>query len=212
MNLWNLKYWETGEYQVIQERYDDLRKEKKIICPQRKDVFRALKETPYDQVKVAIFGQDPYPNPQHATGIAFSIPSNINSNNYPPTLQNLLKEYTEDLHYPTPSSGDISLWCNKGVLLWNVIPSCNAYQSLSHDWVEWEELNKELISLLNTNNILIVFLGTVARRYQGLSSNNIYYSHPSPRANISSKSPFLGSRLFSTINSHLRDPVDWKLP
>lgn len=215
MNYWNLNYWNSGEYQVVQEHYDDFRKKNVMINPVRKDVFRALKEIPYDKVRVAIFGQDPYPNPAHSTGTAFSIPDRVQRGDYPPTLVNILKEYKDDLHYPEPQNGSLSTWSDRGVLLWNVIPSCTAYHSLSHDWPEWEELNKEIVEKLNAKpDVLFAFLGGIARRYLHLVDPNraFSFSHPSPRANLSSKTPFLGSRIFSKINSRLKDPIDWRLP
>lgn len=217
MKLWDLKFWETGEYQVIREHLDDLRKQGTMICPQRKEITRALRETPFETCKVAIFGQDPYPNPAHAMGVSFSIPDSISRNDWPPTLVNVFKEYMSDLHYPEPRRGNLLPWTKQGVLLWNVIPSCTAYRSLSHDWPEWEFLNVEIIEKLSQKDeAVFVFLGGVARRYAHLVDRSKHtvceYSHPSPRANLSSKTPFLGSRMFSTINSHLKTPIDWKLP
>jgi len=215
MKWTELNFWQTGEYQVIKERWNDLKKSGQMINPVRKEVFRALKETPYEDTRVIVCGQDPYPSPGYSTGVAFSIPADVPVNKYPPTLVNLLTEYHDDLHYPAPGNGDLGEWCRRGVLLWNVIPSCTAFSSLSHDWVEWEELNKEMIHVLNAKqDIVFVFLGTVARRYQHLvdGHSSLYFSHPSPRANRLSAHPFLGSRMFSTINQHLKEPIDWRLP
>jgi uracil DNA glycosylase len=45
--------------------------------------------------------------------------------------------------------------------------------------------------------------------------NVICTSHPSPMGQLSGKTPFLGSRIFTTINDKLRglglEPIDWKL-
>lgn len=216
MSLWNLKWFETGECQVVRERLDDYRKAGTMISPVRKDIYRALKETPYELCKVCIFGQDPYPNPAHATGVAFSIPAGIRRGDYPPTLVNVLKEYCDDLHYPEPDNGELLPWCRQGVLLWNTIPTCIAYNSMSHShWSEYSYLNKEILGKLSEKgDVVFVFLGGVAKeniQYVTGEQKILTYSHPSPRANISSKSPFLGSRLFSTINDHLKEPVNWRL-
>ena len=42
------------------------------FTPVLKDVFRAFEECPYDQLKVVIVGQDPYPTLGVADGIALS--------------------------------------------------------------------------------------------------------------------------------------------
>ncbi len=42
------------------------------FLPESKNVFRALTLAP-EKVKVLILGQDPYPNQEHAIGLAFSV-------------------------------------------------------------------------------------------------------------------------------------------
>ena len=44
------------------------------VRPQRRDVFRAFHLTPLEDVRVVILGQDPYPSPDEAHGLAFSVP------------------------------------------------------------------------------------------------------------------------------------------
>lgn len=216
MKWTELNFWKSGECQVIRERLDDLRKSGVSISPIRKDIFRSLKETPYEETKVFLCGQDPYPNPEHATGLAFSVPPELPRDKWPPTLVNLLKEYQSDLHYPEPTNGSLQLWASRGVLLYNAIPSCTAYKSLSHsDWAEYSYLTKEIIEELSKKeDILFVFLGNKARensKYVADQSKVLTFTHPSPRANLSAKIPFLGSRMFTTINSRLKSPIDWRL-
>lgn len=214
----DLSYWDTGEFQVVQERLDDLRKAKKICNPKREDLFAALDLTPFEDVKVCLMGQDPYPNSRHATGVAFSVPSSLKV--LPPTLVNILREYQDDLHLPEPKTGDLTKWGKQGVLLWNVIPSVEANRPGSHTgWCEWELLTKEIIEELDARHIVFVFLGGKAREFvkyvQPWNSSVIELSHPSPRGNLNARSPFLGSRMFSTINDKLNGqgikPIDWKL-
>jgi len=215
---WSLDYFNSGEWQVVQEKLDDLEQARVAINPARENLFKALDSTPFESVRVAIIGQDPYPGEGVATGIAFSIPPYITP--FPPTLVNLLREYKSDLKYGQPKTGDLTPWVRQGVLLWNAIPSCNRFKSLSHDWDEWSFLTKEIVVRLAARGIVFAFLGAVARRYTGFvtSDNNsvIETSHPSPRGSASSKVPFLGSRLFSTINAKLleegEEPINWRLP
>ncbi len=217
-----LDFFKSGEWQVIEERLQDLKVLGRVVNPEKKNLFRALKETPFEKVKVVILGQDPYPSPEDACGIAFSSPAK----RIPPTLDQIFKEYCSDLHYPRPTSGDLTPWCKEGVLLWNVIPTCEAYKSLSHyvdgSWDEWSLLTEEILDELSkeTSTIFVAF-GSIPRKYmdkyvQDEDSVKLYVSHPSPRAGQNSKHPFLGSRIFSTINDKLTDmglsPVNWKLP
>lgn len=212
----NLTWFDSGEHQVVSERILDA-KLKGILSNPRKDLrYQALRLIPIEKVRVVILGQDPYPDPKYCTGIAFSIPKDIPKVSFPKTLDSIFKEYVEDLHYPYPTSGDLTPWSSQGVLLWNVIPTCEAYKSLSHDWVEYELLTQEVLKNLLGKNIVFVFLGAVAKRpcFFNIVKDEITlrYSHPSPRGSLNSLSPFKGSRMFSTINAKLKgEPINWRL-
>lgn len=211
----DLKWWNCGEWQVIQERLDDLDRADIVYNPERKSLFRALELVPFERCKVLVCGQDPYPETKYATGVAFSIPQSLRK--YPPTLKIIYDELLEDLHFER-KNGSLENWCSQGVLLWNVIPSCLAGKSLSHDWDEWRYLTQEIIEALAERGIVFAFLGGRAREYAKFvtGDNNavIETGHPSPRGNLSARVPFSGSRLFSTINAHLtelgRSPIDWR--
>jgi len=219
INNWReLDFWNSGEYQVIEEKLNELDASGRIFNPGGNRIFAALDATPLDKARVAIIGQDPYPNEDYATGVAFSIPTQYVE--FPVTLSNIFREYSSDLHYPTPTTGDLKPWCKQGVLLWNAIPTCERDKPLSHrDWTEWTYLTKEIIEVLSAQGAVFAFLGNVASEYikyvDTEESRYIKTSHPSPRGNLNSKSPFLGSRLFSSINSLLvelgKEPVDWRL-
>lgn len=222
MNPWALDFWKSGEYQVVRENLDDDEKTGFRINPERKSLFKALSLTPIERVRCVLVGQDPYPQHDFATGLAFSIPRRFKPEHFPPTLKSIFDEYCSDLGYPRPSHGDLTKWAENGVLLWNAIPSCREGSSLSHDWPgrEWEYLTHEIISKLSKQSIVFAFLGGTARRFVAdvaadSGSVVIETSHPSPRGSLNSRTPFRGSRLFSTINDKLiglgMKPVDWRL-
>lgn len=225
INGWEfLSFFNSGEWQVCDERLKDLERTNRRIGhdgynPGRKSLFKALQSTPYEKVRVVLLGQDPYPQERFATGLAFSIPGDIPSSDFPPTLKTVFTEYSSDLHYGQPKSGDLSRWATQGVLLWNTVPSTTSGQSLSHDWLEWSFLTSEIIKALSEKGVVFALLGQVARRHLSdidITNNSVVLtSHPSPRGSRASNTPFLGSRLFSTINDKLNDmglePVDWKL-
>ncbi len=82
--------------------------------PPGKQILRAFSQ-PFRQTRVLIVGQDPYPRPGHAVGLSFSVAPEVRP--LPPSLVNIFKEYCEDLDYPSPANGDLSLWAKRGVLL-----------------------------------------------------------------------------------------------
>jgi len=218
MNTWDdMEFWKSKEWQIIQERLDGLDKSRIPYNPSRELLFAALDATPYDRTRVAIIGQDPYPSSSHATGIAFSVRKGLKV--HPPTLINILKEYESDLTYPWPAEGDLTPWCEQGVLLWNSIPTCETGKAASHRWPEWEYLTKEIVEKLNEQQIVFAFLGSIAHNYSQYTdrrSEVICIAHPSPRASLRAFNPFVGSRIFSTINVKLKDQglpmIDWRLP
>lgn len=222
---WDLKFFNTGEWQVCDERLKDLEKVNRRVGregynPGRANLFRSLRLSPREGVRVAIIGQDPYPKSELATGLAFDVPSTCAPGQFPQTLNTLFKEYCSDLGHDLPSNGNLEQWAGSGVLLWNAIPTCLTGKSMSHDWPEWECLTREIVEQLSQRGIVFALLGQVARRFDkfiSLSNNKVItVSHPSPRGSVGAKTPFLGSRLFSTINAKLvenaQEPIDWKLP
>lgn len=221
MLTWSdLAFWQSGEWQAASERLDELSKKGIIWCPGKKHLFSALHLCPYDTTRVCIVGQDPYPNPALACGLAFSVPKGTKEKDYPPTLKNFLKEYDNDLHYHRPDGGDLTPWASSGVLLWNASPSCEAFRSASHRWPEWEELTKEICQALDERGIVFVLLGKAAHALeQYLPRCDVYkFTHPSPLSatNRRGRNPsFLGSRLFSTVNGCLvkqgLDAINWRL-
>lgn len=213
----DLTFWASGECQVVDERLKDLDKARKVWCPGRKNLYKAMDLTPFEDVKVVLCGQDPYPNPRFATGLAFSIPSNELT--YPPTLASILGEAQRDLEGYTFVNGDLTPWALQGVFLWNVHPSCVAGKSNSHHWPEYEVLTAEIFRKLSPRGVVFAFLGSAALHYakyvDDLQSKVVWTSHPSPLGKIHGKKPFEGSRIFTTINAKLcelkKTPIDWRL-
>lgn len=212
----DLKFFKSGEWDVIQERLDDLETVGIPYCPARENLFAAFDFVDLEDVKVVVVGQDPYPNPKHATGIAFSVPKGTCP--LPPTLCNIFGEYKDDLQLDYPIEGDLSPWCKEGVLLMNAIPSCEAFKSGSHRWDEWTYFTKEVLETLDQRGDLVfIFLGQLAQgyiKYLKYTSelNIISTSHP---ANFGANKGFFGSRIFTQANTKLKEmgkkPINWKL-
>lgn len=221
MHGWGeLNYFKSHDWEVNSWRLDEFDREKIKYNPSREVIFKSLEVTSYESTKVVFIGQDPYPNLDLCTGMAFSIPRDKSLSG---SLANIFRELVDDLHTNVPSSGDLTPWAEQGVLLWNPIPICIRGRSKSCDWYEWEPLTEEILCRLGRDNHCpMVFLGGGARKFvpcvldccPELSRDYIIeLSHPSPR---SAHLSFLGSRVFSTVNSLLEqqgdEPIDWRLP
>lgn len=217
----DLEFWSSKEWETIQERLDDLDKRKKNYCPNRELLFRALDLSPLCSVRACIMGQDPYPDPQYACGLAFSVPRKCTT--LPASLRNIYKEYKKDLGFDAgPKHGDLSGWASQGVLLWNAVPTCEAYIPGSHrNWIEWDKLTQEIVQVLSDRGIVFGLLGGWAREYIkfiDMDANEVVLTaHPSPRAAMSARTicAFEGSRFFSTMNVKLRgmklEPIEWRV-
>ena len=95
-----------------------LREENRLgngYLPAGTDVLRAF-TYPFEDVKVLIIGQDPYPTPGHAMGLSFSVRPGVAP---PRSLVNIFNELHEDLGVPVPPSGDLTPWAREGVCLMN---------------------------------------------------------------------------------------------
>jgi len=211
-NFWyELDFWTNGAWDMADWRLKQLEDN---FCPGRGCLWLPMELTPLENVRVVIMGQDPYPNPCLAMGLAFSVP-NLVRQAIPPTLRTIFNEYVNDLHLPLPTTTDLTPWAQQGVLLWNAIPTCKPWESMSHDWEEWARLTIEVVHAASKRDAVFVLMGACARRFSVYIDNRtsvIETSHPSPRASNGLHS-FRGSRIFTKINDLLGyNPIDWKLP
>jgi uracil-DNA glycosylase len=183
--------------------------------PAGENVLRAFKQ-PFGDVRVLIVGQDPYPTPGHAVGLSFSV--GPEARRLPTSLVNIFREYTDDLGHPTPASGDLTPWSERGVLLLNRVLTVAPRQPGSHRGKGWEEVTEQAIRALaarDTQPLVAILWGRDARTLAPLlgTIGRIESAHPSP---YSAASGFFGSRPFSRANRLLEQaggaPVDWKLP
>jgi uracil-DNA glycosylase len=177
-------------------------------------VLRAF-EHPLDDVRVLIVGQDPYPTPGHAVGLSFSVAPDVRP--IPRSLQNIYAEMGTDLGVPAPSTGDLSPWADRGVLLLNRVLTVRPGSPASHRGKGWESVTAQAISALVQRDgpLVAVLWGRDARSLAPHLGNTalIESAHPSP---LSARSGFFGSRPFSRANELLRqqgaEPIDWSLP
>jgi uracil-DNA glycosylase len=113
--------------------------------PPGENVLRAF-TFPFDQVRVLIVGQDPYPTPGHAVGLSFSVAAGVRP--LPRSLENIFAEYASDLGYPAPSCGDLTPWAQRGVLLLNRVLTVAPGNPASHRGKGWEAVTECAIRAL----------------------------------------------------------------
>ena len=176
---------------------------------------------PFDQIKVLIVGQDPYPTPGHPVGLSFCVAPDVRP--LPKSLINIYKELVDDLGVPTPINGDLTPWTRQGVMLLNRCLTVQVGRPNSHQGKGWEAVTEAAIRALNARTdeygspmpLVAILWGRNAQSLSPLLGNAtiIASPHPSP---LSASRGFFGSRPFSRANQALvamhADPVDWRLP
>jgi uracil-DNA glycosylase len=183
------------------------------VLPERQNFFRTLK-LPADQVKVVIIGQDPYPTPGHAMGLAFSVPNEVSP--FPRSLSNIFTELQSDIGCDRPLNGDLTNWADQGVLLLNRVLTVSSGNVGSHRKKGWEQITLELVHLLVSirPSVVAVLWGKDAQKLEPAfpAGQVILSAHPSP---LSASRGFFGSKPFSSVNSKLQtlgvDPISWCL-
>jgi uracil-DNA glycosylase len=183
------------------------------IYPPGSLIFNAFNQTPFDQLKVVILGQDPYHGPGQAHGLSFSVPDGIHP---PPSLMNIYKELHTDIGLPIPKTGNLSRWAQQGVLLLNAVLTVRANEPASHAKIGWMDFTNAVIKQVSASKKGIVFLlwGRFAQEKQVLVDETrhavLKAAHPSP---FSADKGFFGCKHFSRTNELLRmqglTPIDW---
>ena len=175
------------------------------IYPPSQLRFAAFQATLFADVRVVIIGQDPYHGDGQAQGLSFSVPEGLT---LPPSLRNIFREISTDLHTSTPSSGDLSRWAEQGVLLLNSVLTVRAGEAASHQNKGWEQFTDAAISALNDQREGVVFLlwGAYAQRKGRLIDRQRHHvltaAHPTPLA--ANRGGWFGCGHFSQTNAILR--------
>lgn len=154
-----------------------------VVLPPAAQRFAALEAVAPKDVRVVILGQDPYPTPGHAHGLAFSY---VGDGTLPRSLRNIFEEVARDTGVETDGSdGDLMPWARQGVLLLNTVLSVRAGVAGSHRRKGWEEVTAAILRALLHSESRIVFLlwGRVAQAAMPVPSAPhivLEAGHPSP--------------------------------
>ncbi len=216
-NSWDdvFKEIKNKDYAIRLKQFLDEEYAKYTIYPKRSDMFNAFKHTPLKEVKVVIFGQDPYHEPGQAMGLAFSVPDNIKT---PPSLINIYKEIENEFNeIIVNKGGDLTYITKQGVLLLNTILTVREHQPMSHNIEEYRLFNKDIIDVLNKLDQPIVFLlwGSPAKKLSSFLTNKNHLvlsaTHPSPLG--ANQGGWFNSGIFVKTNEFLIKngvkPINW---
>ncbi|MDQ4047446.1 MAG: uracil-DNA glycosylase [Actinomycetota bacterium] len=190
------------------------------VLPSPSNLLRAFRQ-PLADVRILVVGQDPYPTPGHAVGLAFSVDGRTRP--LPRSLANIYKELESDLGYPARTHGDLGAWADQGVLLLNRVLSVREGAAGSHRGKGWETITTAAVTAVAGRRtaegsrvpLVAVLWGKDAESVRPLlgSTPVVASAHPSP---LSASRGFFGSRPFSRANALLEeqgaDAVDWELP
>lgn len=210
-----LPFFRDGAARAVAERVDAVLAQGIEVLPPLPQVFNALVETPLERVKVVILGQDPYPTPGDAHGLAFSY---VGLRRQPASLKTILAEAAEDIGFPLPRTGDLTPWSRSGVLLLNTALTTQAGRSGAHMRFGWARLADEVVAAVSRERDAAVFMlwGAPACARAELIDQEKHLvlccGHPSP---LNRKRDFKGCGHFSRANAWLAEkgetPIDWRI-
>ena len=181
--------------------------------PAGPNVLRAFTQ-PFDDVRVLIVGQDPYPTPGHPIGLSFAVERDVRP--IPKSLINIYTELASDLGVAKPEHGDLTAWAQHGVLLLNRCLTVRPGASASHRGKGWEAVTEQAIKALVARDapLVAILWGRDAQSLAPMLGDTpvVASVHPSP---LSARNGFFGSKPFSRANALLveqgAEPVDWSL-
>ena len=181
--------------------------QRKPICPVQNKVFRAFELCPYDELKVVMLGQDPYPQKGVATGILFGNDKEVTEENLSPSLK-IVKEAC--INYEIPHNNIIfdptlESWAKQGILMINSALTVEMNKVGSHVML-WRPFISKLLKNLSDNNTAIVYVlfgrqAQTFKPYIGKFNHIIEVEHPAYFARTNTK---MSSELFRNINNLIK--------
>lgn len=190
----------------------------RFSTPKKDDVFNAFKLTEFEDVKVLILGQDPYPNPEHAHGLAFSS----RAEKCPASLKNIFKvinkNYDKDFVF---DKWELTSWAEQGVFLLNTALTFYDEKHQNKILKLWKPfIDLVLEKLANKKEPLVVMLWGNKAIERALSTFEnrervliLTASHPSPLGANKGDNAFMNCNHFKNCNEFLKgnnlNEIDW---
>jgi uracil-DNA glycosylase len=162
----------SSDFQNIIQYLVDENEAGRRFTPVLKQAFRAFEECHLDKTKVVFIGQDPYPHPLSADGIAFSC-GNLKKPEV--SLKYMLNAVTNTVDFndqdsvPEPDKFDLSRWSKQGILMLNSALTTQVSQVGKHTHI-WKPFIEYLIDMLNfkQSGLIWVLLGKQAQSFEPL--------------------------------------------
>lgn len=205
--------FEKEYFKELIEFVDREYRENEVFPPQG-EIFRAFECCKLEDVKVVIFGQDPYHGDNQACGLCFGVPES--QSKLPPSLRNILKEVANCGYESIVNSGNLELWAKQGVLLLNSVLTVRAHEAASHSGRGWEKFTDAVVRAINEHRSEVVYMlwGSYAQK-KGASideTKNLVLRgvHPSP---LSAYKGWFGCAHFKLANNYLKlhgfNEIEW---
>lgn len=135
--------WTPAAEQAVADAVEAVSGEREIAPP---DPFRALRLLGPDAVKVVVFGQDPYPRPGHADGLAFSA-----GHGKPVSLRRIFEILKADRPgWQPPERWLLDGWARQGVLMLNPVLTVEVGVAGAHMNCGWQGLTADIVRVLAT--------------------------------------------------------------
>lgn len=185
------------------------------VYPPAPEVFQALDITPFSSVRAVILGQDPYPRPGQAHGLAFSLRPGASP--FPASLSNILSEVERD-YGPVNRNGSLIRWAGQGVLLLNTALTVIEGRPGSH-LQAWSPFTDAVIKAVALRESPVIFMlwGRAAEAKGDLiraAPRHVQVrSHPSGRSahlNFRNTAPFREAN--EVLRAEGMPEIDWLLP
>lgn len=186
------------------------------LLPTPERIFEALEETTLEEVKVVIIGQDPYPKPHRAHGLAFSTLRLKR----PASLRGILAEVERNMGRGVAAEGHNCLtpWARQGVLLLNRALTVRKRCAKKHLDRGWKCFTDRIVETVNMHREHVVFMlwggeaKKVCGKIDGSRHEVLCWQHPVGRTKGMRKG-LKGSKHFSRANQYLEahntEPIDW---
>lgn len=179
------------------------------VWPEQKDIFNAFKFCPFYNIKCIIIGQDPYPQPYSANGLAFS--SRLKDT--PFSLKVIFKEINRTIENAELNSNNLEWWAEQGVLLLNTALTVKENDPVSHTAM-WKLFTLAIIQYLVTReeNIVWMLWGSHAKIYRNfiIRKNHLVLTSDHPASETKDTGSFIGNNHFIEANKFLDNrKIDW---
>jgi len=200
---------DSEEFEISIYKLKSYVKNNQRFTPKLSEIFRAFEECPFDQLKVIIIGQDPYPQLGVADGISFSCSK---TKKLQPSLRYIFKALNESQY--DSMDPDLSRWSKQGVLMLNTAFTVEIGKIGSHYDV-WKPITQMILSAINSNkkDVAVALLGKKAEEWQLLLNHQKIYKTPHPASAAYKGGEWDCKNVFANINEYLltqnNEPITW---